>query len=401
MELSRKSFLDLSWATLAGLAIPVRAQGQERNVVATEEESWDEVSPITEAGGESLGAIREEFTGDKGDKLISEIRSYKLPRNTSFPGSVPVVISSRVYRPEIPLKQQMKIMGGPMLFFVPEHGDMAQVQAKYDWTFNFQGLSLGVVAHGERRNIWEHDYYYQGRYLQKHHLFDPSGVSVDRRGAVAGYGNVSIFFTNEEHYVFNSEGVVYETGKSIQFNLGDNSWSSVPIPEHDLKGSVGEIVIARMGDVALVKGLTPEPYSIISQPATRDGQYWRVGRDTMHNTGFLAVTEDTFMGRAISREMAVTVSTGDMRNLETIISGVDGLWGGNTSFFGIRTNSVFPLFLEDTGEMIVGVPVRKPKCDVTIIATVDPFWGRSVEIPLRTEDVVNRPVIRVESEQNG
>ena len=145
--ISRKDFLRLGAMGVGSLLIPRRLDNQEQieDNEATIHE-WEEISPLTKAGAELVGTIKEETEIDK-RKFVNEIRTYRLPINSEFPGATPIAICSREYPQEIPDDDQAVINhGGIQILFLPKDQNEPLVSdVKFDKVLKFGDLELGLV----------------------------------------------------------------------------------------------------------------------------------------------------------------------------------------------------------------------------------------------------------------
>ncbi|KKQ97567.1 MAG: hypothetical protein UT23_C0011G0038 [Candidatus Woesebacteria bacterium GW2011_GWA1_39_12] len=392
-RISRKNFLRVSAITASSLLIP-RLDNPEQiedNEVTIPE--WEEISPLTKAGAELIGTVKDEITIE-GREFVNEIRAYRLPMNHEFPETTPIIISSREYPKDLPDDDQAVINhGGMQILFLPDvQNQPLATDVKYDRVLKFGDLELGLVQKNKDNitKIWESDFYYKGGKLDRYEN-SWEKARVEHLGKSDVYFNRAVFFSDENSYVLTSDGVKTRKGKTLVFETGGGNWSSVIIPTVSEQKELKNIVVVKAGHLVAVKGLTNEPFSIVCEPEIVDGQSWGWASEDKGKLGLISVGD--FMGTEYPLKMEVAILPEQQKLLNDMIEDYKKMWGESIGMYFV-TERRNPFYSESTGENYMGKNVVKPQYNISLVLVEPSFEARESSIAINPIKIDVTPLPR-------
>lgn len=271
-EISRRDFLKIAGVATSLPLTPGQTQeSKERKVAADSIPEWKEITPLTQAGAEFLGVQKEQI----GETKINETRAYRLPPNPEFKNSTLVAISSRMYPKDLPDDDAaVNSYGGMRLLVIPNEIQSKSTDTKYDRTLTFGNLTINIIQKEKGRiKLWESEFYVNGNRIidYDNHSFE---THIEHIGYSETYFNKSVYFADEKCHILTPNGVEARDERTLVFETVGGNFGSVVIPKGLPGENLGEITVAHAGKLTLVKGLTENPFSYVSESEIPDGQGW-------------------------------------------------------------------------------------------------------------------------------
>jgi hypothetical protein len=382
--LTRREFLKLTSVPAGATLIPKGHNREVPQTVETPDHPWEEASPLTKAGAEYLGSIKEEVDGER----INEIRGQRLPFNPAFPGFTLLAINSRLYPKGYEDDDDaVAEWGGMRILIIPDQVEPTPQLKKHDKTLRFGNIRLDIDQKTKgQTNIWETDFYYKSMKLKNIDNTGDYSTDVEHLGHSKIYWDRVVFFTDDSFHILTPQGPVTKKQKALLFEADYGEWTSVPIPNDLTDRELSDITVARNEDLYLVKGLTEEPFCMISRPTIRDGQPWNIsfGEKTID----LSTTTE-FMGKVSGLTMQVEVAPENMTLLKQSVENLKKMWGDVT--VNGFTRRKLPFFSAQSGDNYLGKPVAETEYNPYVIVTEDSYEFRESVIAVNPDRVKIEP----------